>query len=88
MISGPLVLLFGLVGAFSSYFYTAPPLRLAARRGLGELVVGLNFGPLATAGTVYALTGQVCAGRFPDRRADRPADHSHPVDQPVPRRAS
>jgi 1,4-dihydroxy-2-naphthoate octaprenyltransferase len=59
VISGPLVLLFGLVGAFSSYFYTAPPLRLAARRGLGELVVGLNFGPLATAGTVYALTGQV-----------------------------
>jgi len=59
IISGPLVLLFGLVGAFSSYFYTAPPLRLAARRGLGELVVGLNFGPLATAGTVYALTGQV-----------------------------
>jgi 1,4-dihydroxy-2-naphthoate octaprenyltransferase len=58
-ISGPLVLLFGLLGAFSSYFYTAPPLRLAARRGLGELAVGLNFGPLATAGTVYALTGQV-----------------------------
>ena len=60
IISGPLLLLFGLVGAFSSYFYTAvPPLRLAARRGLGELVVGMNFGPLATAGTVYALTGQV-----------------------------
>ncbi len=59
LISGPLVLLFGLLGAFSTYFYTAPPLRLAARRGLGELVVGLNFGPLATAGTVYALTGQV-----------------------------
>ena len=58
-ISGPGVLLFGLVGAFSAYFYTAPPLRLAARRGLGELFVGLNFGPLAVAGTVYALTGQV-----------------------------
>jgi 1,4-dihydroxy-2-naphthoate polyprenyltransferase len=59
VISGPGVLLFGLVGAFSSYFYTAPPLRLAARRGLGELAVGMNFGPLATAGTVYALTGRV-----------------------------
>ena len=58
-ISGPGVLLFGLVGVFSAYFYTAPPLRLAARRGLGELFVGLNFGPLAVAGTVYALTGQV-----------------------------
>ncbi len=58
-VSGPGVLLFGLMGAFSSYFYTAPPLRLAARRGLGELTVGMNFGPLATAGTVYALTGRV-----------------------------
>src|SRR5512139_518031 len=64
VISGPLVLLFGLVGAFCSYFYTAPPLRLAARRGLGELVVGLNFGPLATAGTVYALTGRVTLTDF------------------------
>jgi 1,4-dihydroxy-2-naphthoate octaprenyltransferase len=63
-ISGPLVLLFGVLGAFSSYFYTAPPLRLAARRGLGELTVGLNFGPLATAGTVYALTGQVSLTDF------------------------
>jgi len=53
------VLVFGIVGAFSAYFYTAPPLRLAARNGLGELVVGLNFGPLAVAGTVYALTGQI-----------------------------
>lgn len=59
MISGPAILLFGLVGALCSYFYTAPPLRLAARKGLGELAVGLNFGPLAVAGTVYALTGTV-----------------------------
>ena len=58
MISGPGILLFGLVGAFSAYFYTAPPLCLIARRGLGELAVGLNFGPLALAGTVYALTVQ------------------------------
>jgi 1,4-dihydroxy-2-naphthoate octaprenyltransferase len=58
-LSGPGVLLFGLAGAFSAYFYTAPPLRLAARKGLGELAVGLNFGPLAVAGAVYALTGRV-----------------------------
>jgi len=57
--SGWGVLVFGLIGAFCAFFYTAPPLRLAARRGLGELVVGLNFGPLAVAGTVYALTGKV-----------------------------
>ena len=50
---------FGLFGAFSTYFYTAPPLRLAARKGLGELLIGLNFGPLLVAGTVYALTGHL-----------------------------
>lgn len=55
----PALILFGLFGAFSVFFYTAPPLRLAARRGLGELFVGLNFGPLMTAGMVYTLTGAV-----------------------------
>ncbi len=53
------MLYFGLAGAFFTVFYTAPPLRLAARRGLGELSVGLSFGPLAVAGTVFALTGSV-----------------------------
>ncbi len=48
---------FGLAGAGAAVFYTAPPLRLCARRGLGEVVVGLCFGPLMTAGTVLALTG-------------------------------
>lgn len=52
------ILGFGLFGAFSAYFYTAPPLRLVARRGAGELLVGLNFGPLLVGGTVYALTGE------------------------------
>ena len=55
---------FGLLGAFFAYFYTAPPLRLAARKGLGELAVGLSFGPLAVAGTVYALTGTVALADF------------------------
>ena len=64
LISGPGVLVFGALGAFCAYFYTAPPLRLAARRGLGELAVWLNFGPLAVAGVVYALTGQVSLADF------------------------
>jgi 1,4-dihydroxy-2-naphthoate octaprenyltransferase len=54
-----MLLWFGLFAAFSVFFYTAPPLRLAARRGIGELLVGLNFGPLMTAGTIYSLTGHV-----------------------------
>jgi 1,4-dihydroxy-2-naphthoate polyprenyltransferase len=59
LLRGPALLLFGAAGAFSAYYYTAPPLRFAARKGLGELLVGLNFGPLMTAGTVFALTGHV-----------------------------
>lgn len=52
------ILAFGAAGAFLAYFYTAPPLRLAARRGLGELAVAAAFGPLLTAGTVFAVTGE------------------------------
>ena len=36
----------GLAGAFLGFAYTAPPLRLVARRGLGELAILLAFGPL------------------------------------------
>jgi len=56
---GSAILGYGLAGAFAAYFYTAPPLRLAARKGLGELFVGLAFGPLMTAGMFTALTGRV-----------------------------
>lgn len=64
MMDRPLVLAFGAVGALSGFFYTAPPLRLAARRGLGELFVGLNFGPLMTAGAAYALRGSLLPEDF------------------------
>lgn len=60
----PLVLAFGAVGALSGFFYTAPPVRLAARRGLGELFVGLNFGPLMTAGAAYAMRGSLLPEDF------------------------
>lgn len=60
----PLVFAFGAAGALSGFFYTAPPLRLAARRGLGELFVGLNFGPLMTAGAAYALRGTLTPEDF------------------------
>jgi 1,4-dihydroxy-2-naphthoate octaprenyltransferase len=52
------ILAFGAVGLGTAFFYTAPPLRLVARRGLGELFVGLNFGPLIVAGTAYTATGE------------------------------
>lgn len=53
------ILIFGAIGAFSAFFYTAPPLRLSARKGLGELFVGMNFGPLMVSGTIYTLSGTV-----------------------------
>lgn len=56
-VSTPLVLAYGVVGAFAAYFYTAPPVKLVHRRGLGELFIGLCFGPLMTAGTYTAMTG-------------------------------
>ncbi len=49
----------GLAGAFMGYFYTAPPLRLVARRGLGELTIVLAFGCMVTLGTYYVLTGEL-----------------------------
>ena len=49
----------GLLGAAIAFFYTAPPLRLAARKGAGELVLGLAFGPLLTLGTATVLTGEL-----------------------------
>lgn len=49
---GLTVLVLGLIGGLSGFFYTAPPVRLVAT-GLGELVVGLNFGILMTLGSYY-----------------------------------
>jgi 1,4-dihydroxy-2-naphthoate octaprenyltransferase len=51
------VLVFGLAGAFFGFFYTAPPLRISARRGLGELAIGVTFGPLITGGMYNVITG-------------------------------
>jgi 1,4-dihydroxy-2-naphthoate polyprenyltransferase len=42
----------GLAGVLISVFYTAPPLRLV-HRGLGEICVGVGFGPLMVLGAYY-----------------------------------
>ncbi|MBA2536714.1 MAG: prenyltransferase [Actinobacteria bacterium] len=44
----------GVAGALISVFYTAPPLRLV-HRGLGEIAVGLGFGPIMTLGAYFVL---------------------------------
>ena len=48
----------GLLGLFLGYFYTARPLRLVSRRGLGELAVFLAFGPLLTLGSGFAISSE------------------------------
>ncbi len=49
---GWVVFLLGIIGLLSGYLYSAPPLYLVSR-GVGEFLVGLNFGPLVVLGTYY-----------------------------------
>ncbi len=53
--AGPVLLVLGAVGFLSAFFYTGRPFYLA-RYGVGELIVGLNFGPLMTLGAYYVQT--------------------------------
>ena len=64
MKSGLPILWLGLVGFFSGLFYTAPPFRFSSRKGMGELLIGLNFGPLMVAGSALVQTGQLLPEAF------------------------
>jgi len=57
-VRGYFILLLGLIGLFSGFFYTAPPFRIA-HSGLGEVAVGLNFGILMTLGSYYVQAGSL-----------------------------
>jgi 1,4-dihydroxy-2-naphthoate polyprenyltransferase len=54
----PRVLFLGLVGIALAWFYHAPPLRLSYR-GLGELAVGIAYGPLICSGTYLVQRGHL-----------------------------
>ena len=62
--AGMPVLWLGLIGFLSGLFYTAPPFRFSSRKGLGELLIGLNFGPLMVAGSTLIQTGQLVPEAF------------------------
>lgn len=62
--AGMPVLWLGLIGFLSGLFYTAPPFRFSSRKGLGELLIGLNFGPLMVAGSTLIQTGQLLPEAF------------------------
>ena len=62
--SGLPILWLGLIGFFSGLFYTAPPFKFSSRKGMGELLIGLNFGPLMVAGSALVQTGQLLPEAF------------------------
>ena len=49
-------LILGVVGGLLGYFYTARPIRLVSRRGLGEVAIFLAFGPVLTLGALFAIS--------------------------------
>ncbi|MDY6993358.1 MAG: prenyltransferase [Pseudomonadota bacterium] len=57
-VHGVVLLVIALTGILSGFFYSAPPLVLS-HRGLGELLVGVNFGILAPLGAYYVQTGLI-----------------------------
>lgn len=56
----PLLFLIGGAGVLSGIFYSTPPVFFAGR-GLGELVVGLDFGVLTVLGSFIVQTGGAAA---------------------------
>ena len=62
--AGLQVLWLGLIGFTSGFFYTAPPFRFASWKGMGELLIGLNFGPLMVAGSALVQTGKLVPEAF------------------------
>ncbi len=63
VVVGPAILVLGIIGVFCGFFYTAPPVNIAAK-GIGELTVGVNFGILMTLGSYYVQTGRFSVGAF------------------------
>ena len=62
--AGMPVLWLGLIGFISGLFYTAPPFRFSSRKGFGELIIGLNFGPLMVTGSALVQTGKLLPEAF------------------------
>ncbi len=51
--------LIALIASLLGYFYTAKPIRLSGRKGLGELTIFLSFGPLLTVGSAIAMSTNI-----------------------------
>ena len=57
-LTGPELLIFGLVGFLLGFLYTAPPIRIV-HRGVGEMAVGLGFGPVMVMGAYWVQSQQL-----------------------------
>jgi len=55
-LNGIIILIVGLIAFFSVYFYSAPPIHLASRYGLGELMHIFCLGPLIIYGSSIILS--------------------------------
>lgn len=60
---GFLLIILGIIGAGSGFFYTAPPFRFVSR-GYGEVFIGLNFGVLMTFGAYYVQAQDIILEPF------------------------
>lgn len=58
VIHSPQIIWFGIAGIFLSIAYTMPPLQLSYR-GLGEIAVGLTFGPIIVTGAYFLQTKRI-----------------------------
>ncbi|MDI6733768.1 MAG: 1,4-dihydroxy-2-naphthoate octaprenyltransferase [Planctomycetota bacterium] len=60
ILAGNIILYLGLIGVFLGFFYTGIPIKIGYRGlGLGELSVGLGFGPIMVLGSYYVQTEQL-----------------------------
>ncbi len=57
------IVIFGLIGILGGFFYTAPPFKLGYR-GLGEIIIGINFGVLCVLGGYYVQTQRLSMEAF------------------------
>jgi len=53
----PLLFIFSILGFIFLYFYVGPPIKFAYK-GVGELVIGISYGPLMIFGSYYLQTGR------------------------------
>ena len=55
-LNGNFILIVGLIGVIFAFFYSAPPLKIGYRSGLGELSCAIGIGPIMILGSYYVQT--------------------------------